>query len=325
MGRKRVLLTGGAGYIGSHCALRLEAAGIETLVYDDLSAGHREAVLGRLFVGDIRDRARLTACLEETRPDAVLHFAALLNVGESVEKPLDYYDTNVGGTLSLLHAMRTAHVGTLVFSSTCAVYGNPGYLPLDEAHPKAPVSPYGESKLVVEQILDAARDKTGIRVASLRYFNAAGADPEGRCGEAHHPEVHLIPLALEAATGARTLTVFGQDYPTKDGTCVRDYIHVADLADAHWRALEWLWSGAGGGAFNLGTGQGASNLEILAAVERVTGHRPAWQFGARRPGDPAALFASNARAREILSWNPRYSKLDNIVSTAWAWFNARRY
>lgn len=325
MATTRVLLTGGAGYIGSHCALALAEAGLEPIVYDDLSAGHREAVLGGFIQGDIRDARRLGQVLRSEGIQAVMHFAALLNVGESVHQPLRYFETNVGGTLSLLSAMAAADVRHLVFSSTCAVYGDPEYLPLDETHPKHPVSPYGESKRMVETVLDAAREKEGFQVVSLRYFNAAGADPEGRCGESHHPEIHLIPLALEAAVGRRVLEVYGNDYPTPDGTCIRDYIHVADLADAHVKALQWIRGGARGAAFNLGTGKGTSNLEILESIERVTGRRPAWRFAPRRAGDPAALYAGNQRVREALGWEPRFTHIDQVVSTAWGWFQNPRY
>ncbi len=325
MSQRTVLITGGAGYIGSHCAQTLQAAGIETVVYDDLSTGYRAAVDCEFVEGDIRDRDKLTKVLRSRPFDGVLHFAAKLLVGESVAHPLRYYDTNVAGTTSLLQAMKTADVGVLVFSSTCAIYGNPDYLPLDEDHPTRPVSPYGVSKLMVEQILDACREREDFKITSLRYFNAAGADPSGKLGESHDPETHLIPLALNAAKRGDALRVFGRDYPTPDGTCVRDYIHVSDLAEAHRAAIETMWDGAPGRAYNCGTGKGASVLEVLDAVERVTG-LPLKRIDApRRDGDPAGLYAKADRLRTDLNWTPKYEEIDAIVETAWQWAQAPRY
>ena len=321
----RVLLVGGAGYIGSHCALALRDAGVETFIYDDLSTGYAEAAMGHLIVGDVRDRAHLESVLRNNNIHAVMHFAARLDVGESVTRPLEYFDINVAGTLSLLTAMAAADVRLLVFSSTCAIYGNPDYLPLDELHPRRPVSPYGQSKLMVEDILQACREREGFRVTTLRYFNACGGDPDGRIGESHRPEKHLIPLALEAACGERTLTIFGRDYPTPDGTCVRDYIHVLDLAEAHRLALQRLLSGDKGSAYNLGTGTGSSVLEIIEAVERVTGRTVSRVDGPRRAGDPEGLYAASEKVTRELNWRPRFQDLDVIVQTAWHWHQHRRY
>ncbi len=322
---RRVLLVGGAGYIGSHCALLLREAGAETVIYDDLSTGHAEAVTGRLVHGDVRDRGHLASVLREGRFDGVMHFAARLLVGESVEHPLRYFDTNVAGTCSLLQAMADADLRTLVFSSSCAVYGEPRYLPLDETHPFAPVSPYGLSKLMVEQILDACREREGFRIASLRYFNAAGAHPGALLGEAHDPETHLVPLALEAAATGRPIRVFGRDWPTPDGTCLRDYVHVWDLAEAHRLALRALWDGHRGRAWNLGTGTGSSVLEVIAAVERVTGLEVRCEDTARRSGDPPALYAQAEAIRRDLGWSPRHADLDVIVEHAWRWMQAPRF
>ncbi|MBN1335318.1 MAG: UDP-glucose 4-epimerase GalE [Deltaproteobacteria bacterium] len=322
---RRVLVVGGAGYIGSHCALLLQEAGAEITVYDDLSTGYAEAVTGRLVRGDVRDRARLETVLQEGRFDAVMHFAARLLVGESVAHPLAYFDTNVAGTCALLSAMAAADVRTLVFSSSCAIYGEPRTLPLDEAHPFAPVSPYGLTKLMVEQVLDACREREGFRIASLRYFNAAGAHPGGRLGEAHDPETHLVPLALEAAAGWRRIRLFGRDYPTPDGTCIRDYVHVWDLAEAHRLALEALWAGQAGRAWNVGTGTGSSVLEVIAAVERVTGRSVQRDDAPRRPGDPPALYAKADAIRQDLGWIPRHPDLEVTVEHAWRWLQAPRY
>ena len=323
---KRVLVVGGAGYIGSHCARFLEEAGIEVVVYDNLSTGHREAVRSELVVGDIRDRDTLTRTLSARPFDAVLQFAALCLVGESQRHPVRYFDVNVGGTLSLLDAMTRCDVGAMVFSSTCAVYGAPHYLPLDEAHPKAPVSVYGETKWMVEQILDETRAREGLSIASLRYFNAAGAHPDGTLGESHDPETHLIPLALDALMGKRgRLKVFGRNYDTRDGTCVRDYIHVQDLADAHHRALLHLWGGSPGGAWNLGTGNGTTVLEILQGVERVTGREMPYDEAERRDGDAPGLYAAAERARADLGWEPRYTNIDEVIETAWRWAQDPRY
>lgn len=322
----RVLIVGGAGYIGSCCAAVLRENGWQTGVYDDLSTGHREAVDGTLHVGDIRDRATLAGVLRDGGYDAVMHFAAKSLVGESTRHPLRYFDVNVGGTTALLEAMADAGVKTLVFSSTCAIYGNPQRLPLDEEHPRAPVSPYGESKEMVERILAAARAHEGFRVTTLRYFNAAGALPDHGLGESHQPETHLIPLALQAALGQRPpLSIFGDDYDTRDGTCVRDYIHVRDLASAHQLAMQRLLDGDPGDAYNVGTGVGTTVREVLDSIGRVLGTPVPASPAARRDGDPPALFAQADKIQQALGWQARLTHIDDIVRTAAAWAKAPRF
>ncbi len=316
-------MTGGAGYIGSHVAKALARAGYRPIVFDNLSAGHRAAVGDAVFVeGDVLDTEAVRRALGAYRVEAVLHFAGWLSVAESVRDPAGYYRTNVGGALSVLAAMVAEGVGSLVFSSTAAVYGEPLVTPIDEDHPTRPVSPYGETKLAVERALPHYERAYGLRAISLRYFNAAGADPEGDLGEDHRPETHLIPRAIEAALGGAPLAVFGTDYPTPDGTCVRDYVHVTDLAAAHVLALEALRAGASSGVYNLGSGRPASVREVIAAVERVTGRRVPWVAAPRRAGDPAVLTAASERARQRLGWRPRYEQLDTIVETAWRWRQA---
>jgi len=315
-----VLVTGGAGYIGSHAAGALAEAGHGVVVYDNLSAGHREAVGAAPFVeGDIRDTAALRAALRAHQVGAVLHFAAWLSVGDSVADPAGYYDNNVTGALSVLRAMASESVPALVFSSTCAVYGEPETTPIAEDHPTRPVNAYGETKLAIERALPHFRRAYGLRATSLRYFNAAGADPTGRLGEDHDPEYHLIPRAIDAALGGPPLQVFGEDYPTDDGTCLRDYVHVSDLADAHVLALEALLDGAPGSVYNLGNGRPVSVRDVLSAVERVTGRVVPCERAARRAGDPAILFAASDRVRADLGWVPRLQALDRIVDTAWRW------
>ena len=319
--RKRVLVTGGAGYVGSHACKALARAGYLPVVYDNLSRGHAWAVKwGPLERGDLLNPARLATVIRKHRPFAVLHFAALAYVGESVEDPLRYYRNNVGGTINLLEAMRDASVNKLVFSSTCAVYGAPKKIPIPEDHPQAPLNPYGHSKRTVEQMLADSAAAHGLRSVSLRYFNAAGADTENEIGEVHDPETHLIPLVLEAAAGLRPgLTIHGADYPTRDGTCVRDYVHVSDLADAHVSALGYLAKHKGAAAFNLGNGTGFTVREVIAAVERVTGRKVPFREGPRRPGDPPSLVGNAASARRKLGWKPRHADLAVIIGTAWRW------
>ncbi|MBI4665217.1 MAG: UDP-glucose 4-epimerase GalE [Nitrospinae bacterium] len=316
-----VLVTGGAGYIGSHCALYLRENGWETVILDNLSTGHKESALGqRLVVGDVGDGALLDSVFKTRSISAVMHFAASAYVGESVTDPAKYYRNNVVNGLALLDAMRRNGVSNLVFSSTCAVYGNPERTPLTETHPKAPISPYGFSKLAFERMAEDFSSAYGLKPVFLRYFNAAGADPEGRLGENHDPETHLIPLAIQAALGRRgPVTVFGADYPTPDGTCVRDYVHVMDLADAHLKAMEHLLNGGAPSAFNLGSGTGYSVREVVAMVEKVGGKSVPVIEGPRRAGDPPALVASSARALETLGWKPRYAELEAIVKTAYEW------
>jgi len=315
-----ILVTGGAGYIGSHAVKALARAGYEVVVYDDLSAGHRQAVVAGTFVrGDVHDTAMLRRVLREHRVGAVMHFAAWLLVGESVRDPRGYYWNNVAGSLSVLEAMVAESVGRFVFSSTAALFGEPETTPIDESHPARPINPYGETKLAVERALPHFERAYGLRSIRLRYFNAAGADPEGELGEDHRPEVHLIPRAIEAACGGEPLAIFGDDYPTPDGTCLRDYIHVTDLADAHVLALQALERGGPSAAYNLGNGRPISVREVVASVERVSRRRVPAEVQPRRPGDPAVLFASSAAMARDLGWRARYDDLDTIVGTAWRW------
>jgi UDP-glucose-4-epimerase GalE len=317
----KVLVTGGAGYVGGHACAALAARGHEVVVFDNLSQGRREFVQwGDLIEGDLRDPDAIAGAVARTRPDAVMHFAALIAVGESVAEPALYYRNNVAGSLNLLDAMRAADVGAIVFSSTAAVYGIPEHDPIPEDAPLAPINPYGASKLMVEQMLADHDAAYGLRFAALRYFNAAGADPEARIGEAHDPETHAIPLAVFAAMRDPTaFKIFGSDYPTPDGTAIRDYIHVVDLADAHVRAVEHLAGGGQSLRLNLGTGEGASVREIVSAVERVSGVTLKPQESPRRAGDPPSLVADPGRARAALGWTPQRSDLDTIVADAWRW------
>jgi UDP-arabinose 4-epimerase len=316
-----ILVTGGAGYVGSHACKALAAAGYRPIVYDNLARGHRDAVKwGPLVEGDLHDRDRLIAAMRAHRVEAVMHFAAFAYVGESVTAPALYYRNNVVGTLSLLDAMHASGVARIVFSSTCAVYGIPQTVPIRETTTKAPVNPYGETKLATERALRWYGAAYGMRSAALRYFNAAGADPDGEIGENHEPETHLIPLILRAALGTgEALRIFGSDYPTRDGSAIRDYIHVTDLADAHVRALRHLAEGGDSLELNLGTGGGHSVREVIAAVERIAGRKVPVSEAPRRPGDPPELVADAALAADRLGWRPRYSDLDTILRTALAW------
>jgi UDP-glucose-4-epimerase GalE len=320
-----ILVTGGAGYIGSHTCKQLAAAGHTPIVFDDMSQGHEWAVKwGPLEAGSLADAVRLDEVFGTHRIDAVVHFAANALVGESMTNPAKYFATNTVGTFNLLQAMRTAKVGTIVFSSTCATYGNPVRVPIDETHPQQPVNPYGESKLMVEKMLRWFGEAEGMRWIALRYFNAAGADPDGELGEEHDPETHLIPLVIGAALGTRPpVKMFGSDYPTPDGTAVRDYIHVADLADAHLRALDRLASGTASQAINLGTGRGHSVREVVESVRGIGARPVPVESADRRPGDPPELVADPSRARSVLGWTPRYPDLSTIVEHAWAWHVAR--
>lgn len=320
-----ILVTGGAGYIGSQVSKALRERGFIPVAYDNLSRGNVWAVRwGPLEQGDIGDAARLKAVMEKYRPIALMHFAAYCYVGESVAEPLLYYRNNVQGSLTLLDTARQCGLGKFVLSSTCATYGDPQTLPIAESHPQNPTSPYGASKLMVERMLRDCEAAHGLSWASLRYFNAAGADPDGEIGEAHDPETRLIPLAIQAAMAENEpLTVFGTDYPTPDGTAIRDYIHVADLANAHILALQHLLAGGESLAVNLGTGEGHSVLDVIAAVERVSTRRVAVGYGPRRPGDPPCMVADATQARERLGWRPYYPKLETIIETAWRW-HARR-
>jgi len=315
-----VLVVGGAGYIGSHAVKMLGQAGHEVWVYDNLSRGHRQSVpAGRLIEGEVADQRRLVEVLKEKKIDAVMHFAAFALVNESVLDPSLYYRNNVIAALELLDAMRAADVKRIVFSSTTATYGEPENIPIPETTPQHPINPYGFTKLVIEQALADYAAAYGFAYAALRYFNAAGADPDGEIGEDHDPESHLIPIVLQVALGQRErITIYGDDYPTADGTCIRDYIHVCDLADAHLRALARLEPGKGI-CLNLGTGRGTSVREIIQSCRKVTGHAIPEVIGQRRAGDPPELIADARRAREELGWVPKYTDVDEIVKTAWNW------
>ena len=315
-----VLVVGGAGYIGSHAAHVLRRRGCEVIIYDNLSTGHRELAEGfELIVGDISDSTKLNPVLR--RCDSVMHFAAHAYVGESVQNPRKYFHNNVTAALALLDSVIQSPVRKFIFSSTCAVYGNPLKVPISEDNPRQPVNPYGATKLAFENALEAYGRAYGLKYVSFRYFNAAGADESGRIGEKHDPEPHLIPLIFQAIEGKRAaLEIFGDDYPTRDGTCIRDYIHVTDLAEAHVSGLEYL-AKADSAAMNLGTGTGSSVKQVISAVEKVTGRKVPTRIAPRRPGDPAELVADPRRAEELLQWKAKRS-LDEIISTAWSW--ARR-
>jgi UDP-glucose 4-epimerase len=315
-----ILVTGGAGYIGSHAVRLLSRAGHDVWVYDNLSQGHRSAVpAGRLIEGELADRDRLTAVLSNRRIEAVMHFAAFALVGESMADPAKYYQNNVVASLSLLDAMRASGVARIVFSSTTATYGEAKRIPITEDEPQQPINPYGFAKLVIERALADYARAYGLGYAALRYFNAAGASPEGDLGEDHTPESHLIPIVLQVALGQREqITVFGDDYPTPDGTCIRDYIHVDDLAAAHLKALERLEPGRGL-QLNLGTGRGHSVRQVIDSCRRISGRPIAVEIGPRRPGDPPELVADSSRSQAVLDWRPKYPELDAIVETAWRW------
>jgi len=317
----RVLVTGGAGYIGSHTAKALARTGHEVVVLDNFSSGHRWAIKwGPCVDGDLADSALVAAALKTYGIDAILHFAASIQVGESVRDPKKYFWNNVVNTLRLLDAMLETGVVHIVFSSSAAVYGNPEKVPIPEEHPTRPVNPYGETKLMMERALEAYGAAYGLRWMALRYFNAAGADPDGELGEAHDPESHLIPLVIRAALGHLPhVEVFGTDYPSADGTAIRDYIHIADLADAHVKALEHLARGGESMPLNLGTGTGHTVREVIAAVARVAGREVPARDAPRREGDPPALVADPAKAMSLLNWKPRFAELDEIVESAWNW------
>jgi UDP-glucose-4-epimerase GalE len=327
-----ILVTGGAGYIGSHMCRMLLREGYAVVVFDNLVRGHADAVSGaRLIVGDLRSSGDIDSCMAAGQFDAVMHFAALAYVGESVEEPVAYHENNVIGSINLLNAMRRSGPDRMVFSSTCATYGEPVQVPITESHPQQPVNPYGRTKLLVEQELRDRAEAYALKSVSLRYFNAAGCDPSGQLGERHDPETHLIPLVLFEALRLRSggdpadtgLRVFGGDFDTPDGTCIRDYIHVNDLCRAHVSALERLLQGraTGAEAYNLGNGQGFSVLEVIAACRRVTGQDIQYRVAGRRVGDPGVLVGSAALAREVLGWRPQTPSLDDIVGSAWKWFS----
>ncbi len=318
---KNILVTGGAGYIGSHACKALAKAGYTPIAYDSLVCGHREAVRwGPLVEGDLADRGLLADTLARFEVAAVIHFAAFAYVGESMAKPQLYFHNNVVNTLTLLDAMLAARLRHIVFSSSCATYGTPARLPITEDTPQRPVNPYGESKLICERAIHWYGEAHGMTYAALRYFNAAGADPDSEIGEEHERETHLVPLILATALGQRSeIDIYGTDYDTPDGTAVRDYVHVQDLAEAHLAALNHLLGGGSSLALNLGTGTGHSVREVIAAAERVTGRRIARREMPRRPGDPPVLVADVGRARETLGWHARMSDLDSILGSAWAW------
>ena len=319
-----ILVVGGAGYIGSHMCRLLRERGLDHLVFDNMSAGHAEAVAGSQVVeGDLRNADVLDRTFGDHSISCVMHFAAHISVGESVREPAKYFDNNTVGVLTLLNAMIRNRVDKFVFSSTAAIFGEPLYVPIDEDHPKAPTSPYGESKLMVERILSAYDTAYALKSVCLRYFNAAGADPSGEIGEDHSPEEHLIPVAIQAATGQRPpLKIFGTDYDTVDGTCVRDYIHVNDLAEAHVLAYEHLSGGGDSRQYNLGNGKGFSVRDVIRTVERVIGSEVPHDDADRRPGDPATLIASPDKIRNDWGWSPRFPDLETIVRHAWGWHRA---
>lgn len=317
-----ILVCGGAGYIGSHINKLLAQKGYDTIVYDNLIYGHKEAVKwGKFVEADLCDRAALDRVFSENKIDAVFHFAAFAYVGESVTEPAKYYFNNVCNTLNLLEAMRAHGCDKIIFSSTCATYGIPEKLPITEDMPQNPINPYGATKLMVERIFKDYNTAYGLKYVALRYFNAAGADPDCEIGENHNPETHIIPLVLDAAYGKRPdIKVFGSDYPTRDGTCIRDYIHVTDLADAHLLALEYLNKGGESGFFNLGNENGTSVLEVIDSVKRVTGKDFKVTLAPRRPGDPPTLVGSSKRAQEILGWKPKFADIDTITKHAAEWY-----
>lgn len=320
----KVLVCGGAGYIGSHMVAHLLENGNEVVILDNLQKGHKDSILGgKLYIGDLRDREILDKVFTENKIDAVIDFAADSLVGESVTEPIKYFENNVGSTLALLKAMRDYSVKYIVFSSTAATYGEPENLPIQESDKTFPTNPYGESKLTVEKILKWCDNAYGIKYTALRYFNAAGAHISGKIGEDHRPESHLIPIILQVALGQRDkIMVFGDDYNTEDGTCVRDYVHVSDLASAHLLSLQRLQRGEESRIFNLGNGKGFSNKQVIEAVRKVTGKEIKAEMADRRPGDPATLIASSDKAKKELGWEPKYDSLDKIIETAWNWHQA---
>jgi UDP-arabinose 4-epimerase len=315
-----ILVTGGAGYIGSHAAKALANRGYIPVTYDSLVNGHRWAVRwGPFLEGDIGDKAMLLETMHRYEPIAVIHFAAFAYVGESMKRPVLYFDNNVTKSLTLLDAVAAAGVRHVVFSSSCATYGTPTQMPIREDTPQNPVNPYGETKLIIERALRWYGAAYDMSWAALRYFNAAGADPSGELGEVHTPETHLIPLVLDSTMGGKAVDVYGDDYPTPDGTCVRDFIHVSDLAEAHVRALDYLLEGGKSITLNLGTGEGSSVGQVISMVEQVTGRRVSYRAAPRRAGDPAVLVADPSLARKVLAWHPTHSGLESIIRSAWKW------
>lgn len=318
---KSILVVGGAGYIGSHMVWYLGQLGRDIIVIDNLSSGHEDAILsGRFIKGDLSDKIFLDHVFKENEIEAVIHFASSIQVGESMANPEKYYQNNVANSLNLINSMISHGVKKLIFSSTAAIFGNPSYSPIDEAHPLKPINTYGHTKLMFETILADYDRAYGLKSVCLRYFNAAGGHPEGILGERHDPETHLIPLVLDAASGRRPyITVFGQDYDTPDGTCVRDYVHVLDLAEAHWLALNYLTNGGESEAFNLGNGNGYSVSEVITTVEKITNTSVCIKYGPRRVGDPDVLVANADKIKTLLDWTPKFPELSDIVQHAWLW------
>lgn len=325
--QKKILVVGGAGYIGSHMVITLQEAGYQPIVLDNLSKGHRDAVLGaELIIGDMQDKALLKALFTAHTFSAVMHFASFIEVAESVQFPLRYYQNNVAATLNLLEVMLENDVNDFIFSSTAAVFGDPIYTPIDEKHTLLPINPYGRSKWMIEAVLQDTAKHSGLRYAILRYFNAAGADPKGRVGERHQPESHLIPLVLQVATGARShVVVYGRDYPTVDGTCVRDYVHVVDLCDAHLLALQALQRSTHPLIYNLGTGYGYSVQQVIEASREVTGQAILCVDGPRRAGDPAILVADACLAKQELGWQPKLTELTTIIQHTWQFMQGKLF
>ena len=320
-----ILVTGGSGYIGSHVCYHLKKEGWQPVCFDNFSTGHDWAVkYGPLVKGDLLNPSDIQSAIQKYQPMAVMHLASFIQVGESVKDPLKYYTNNVTGMINLLEAMREWKVPYIIFSSTAATYGNPIYTPIDEKHPCQPINPYGHSKLMIEQMLKDCSQAYGIRSVSLRYFNAAGAAPEEGLGEAHEPESHLIPLMIEAAQKEKVLKVFGRDYDTRDGTCLRDYIHILDLADAHLKALEYLGKGGATVSINLGSGTGTTNLEMIQHLERLFGVKVPFEYAERRPGDPDSLVSSYDLAKQVIGWKPTRS-IDQILKDAWEWSYRSRH
>ena len=324
---KMVLVTGGAGYIGSHTNKALHLKGYQTVIYDNLVYGHRENVKwGILELGDLSEQQRLEEIFQKYSMEAVIHFAAYAYVGESVHNPSKYYSNNVVNTIKLLDMMQKYKVKDIVFSSSCATYGIPSQMPITEDIQQNPVNPYGRTKWMVEQILEDYKKAYGLHYCCLRYFNAAGADPDGEIGESHDPETHLIPLILDAASGkTSSVSILGTDYPTEDGTCIRDYIHVSDLADAHIRALEYLNHGGASACFNLGNGKGESVKHVIETVKKVTGKDFLVKEEPRRPGDPPILIGSSQKAQQALGWRPQYSEIETIIQHAWNWHQKKKF
>lgn len=322
----KILITGGAGYIGSHANRMMNEKGWETIVLDDLSDGHKESVVcGELVVGNFGDKDILDRIMTENRIDAVMHFAAFASVPDSVIRPARYYRNNVTNMQTLLDACVEHNIKYIVFSSSASTFGNPQYTPMDEKHPQAPINPYGETKLIGEKLLRDYERAYGIKYCAFRYFCAAGDSKDSLIGEAHNPETHLIPVMVKAAMSGKPFKVFGNDYDTRDGSCIRDFIHVLDLAEAHYLGLKWIMKEDRSNIFNLGSNQGFTVLEMIEALKKVTGMNVPYEIAGRREGDPPVLVASNDKAKKVLGWNPKYSAIEDILMDAWNWENSRKY